>query len=350
MKNLVAAGKTTALDLFTEPFLSDGLTGSYDIEVTPVKHTDKIVQFTEPGHPDHFIDMSQVYLSIECVIMKKGQSEPIDPDTRMRTKQILLDALFSHSILSLNRTEIGDTSENFAVQNALLYTLGYDTSAKHAMLNETIGWRRHAPTIEAGMHPSDGTLNAVGRLMTGAFSTPRFVVPEVELDLKLKLGGSEVKRVNGVDEGIYLKIQRASLIMRRVCVAPKIAKDIMSKLKRSPAVYPYHLITSDITTMPNGNLGNQKLTQIINISIEGMAHHRISLRDKVPTRIFIAFRYDTEKHDSELVYDYGLRNQTVYPKEVGVLTKMITILIHFHVSAGHLFGREISAAKTIQRY
>ena len=252
MKSLIAEGKTTALDLFTEPFMTDGLVSSYDIEVTPTKHTDNIIQFSEPGHPDHFIDMSQIYLSIECVIMRNGQSEAVKPTIGMEINEVLLDALVSRSVLSLNHTEIGDTSDNYARQNALAYTLGYDSDSKLQILNSVIGWDGRIAVVEASEQPSDGTLNAVGRLMTGAFSTPRLVVPEVDFDLKLKLGGANVRKVSWKDEDMFLKIQHASLTLRRVCVQPKIAQDIMSQLKRSPAVYPYHLITTDTSSVPTG--------------------------------------------------------------------------------------------------
>ena len=259
MKSLIAEGKTTALDLFTEPFLSDGLTNTYDIEIAPTRHTDRVIQFTEPGHPDHFLDLSQVYLSLEFVVMKTGVADPIPfskTEDKMQLPALLIDSLFSRSVVTLNRQEVGDTSDNFAQRNWLLYELGYDGSAANSLMY-TIGLHKSSGALYTPAMWVDNATNTVvrviGRQVAGVFSTPRLLLPDIELGLKFQIaekGGYYPKDSEYKDH--YIKINRATLTIRRVCVNPKIAHAIERQLKHAPAVYPYHRIGLEIDTVPKG--------------------------------------------------------------------------------------------------
>ena len=282
-----AQGLNTGLNLYSVPSTDTSLLqGARWVEYSPAVPKVDPIEFTVPKGTS-FIDLSKTQLFIT---LKITQADGTDLD--VQTVGLINNPL--HSIIKqfsirLNGTLITEQSDTYAYRAYIETLLNYDDSQKDTFLTSalyykdtagnmdepnpaqaTAGKTNKGLTTRASYTTASATLGLIGTPFCDIFHTDRFLVPDVEVKIKLNLHSSDfmLMSVAGTEK---VEIIKARLKVRHVNVTPSVAL----QLSKSVAKYPLRSVSTHLKTLTTGVL-TESFDNIFNSGI-------------VPERLIIGF-------------------------------------------------------------
>ena len=282
-----AQGLNSGLSLYSVPPTDTSLLqGARWVEYSPVVPGVDPIEFTIPKGTS-FIDLSKTQLFIT---MKITQADGTDID--VVTVGLINNPL--HSIIKqfsirLNGTLITEQSDTYAYRAYIETLLNYDDSQKDTFLTSALYYKDTAGnmdepnpaqatagkpnkglTTRASYTTASATLGLIGTPFCDIFHTDRFLVPDVEVKIKLNLHSSDfmLMSVVGTEK---VEIIKARLKVRHVNVTPSVAL----QLSKSVSKYPLRSVSTHLKTLTTGVL-TESFDNIFNSGI-------------VPERLIIGF-------------------------------------------------------------
>ena len=259
-----AQGLNSGLDLYSVPATDTSLLhGARWVEYSPLVPGVDPIEFSIPKGTTSFIDLSKTQLLVELQILK-DTGEDIDVET-VGLINNPLHSMIKQLSIRLNGTLITEQSDTYAYRAYIESLLNYTKSEKETFLTSSLFYKDTAgnmdepdPTKAGGdknlglFKRSQYTLksNIVGLIGTpfcDIFQTDRFLVPKVEVKIKINLNSNEFLLMSSVaDEQV--KIVSAKLRVRHVNVTPSVDM----KLSQAMVKYPLRTVSTHLKTLTNG--------------------------------------------------------------------------------------------------
>ena len=270
-----AQGLNSGLDLYSVPATDTSLLhGARWVEYSALVPGADPIEFTIPKGTTSFIDLSKTQLLVELQILK-ATGEDIDVGT-VGLVNNPLHSLFKQFSVRLNGTLITEQSDTYAYRAYIESLLNYTRSEKETYLTsglfykDTYGNMDEPDPTKAGAAQNKGLLrrskytlagNIVGLSGTpfcDIFQTDRFLVPKVEVKIKINLNSNEFLLMSTVaDEQV--KIVSAKLRVRHVNVTPSVDM----KLSQAMVKYPLRTVSTHLKLLPMASCLNPLVTSLI---------------------------------------------------------------------------------------
>ena len=264
-----AQGLNTGLNLFSVPSTDTSLLqGARWVEYAPIVPNVDPIEFIIPKGTS-FIDLSKTQLFITLKITK-----PNGANIDVLTVGLINNPL--HSIIKqfsirLNGTLITEQSDTYAYRAYIESLLNYDKSAKETFLTSALFYKDTAghmdepdASLDKDNAGNDGLYkrsaytaasNVVGLLGTpfcDIFHTERFLVPDVEIKIKLNLHSNAFILMSSAGPPATEKVQiiQARLRVRHINVTPSVSL----RLTNAMVKYPLRTVSTHLKTLTGGVL------------------------------------------------------------------------------------------------
>ena len=262
-----AQGLNSGLDLYSVPATDTSLLhGAKWIEYSPLVAGVDPIEFTIPKGTTSFIDLSKTELLVEIQIVK-DTGEDLDGKTAAFVNNPLHSMIKQLSI-RLNGTLITEQSDTYAYRAYIESLLNYTAAEKGSFLTSALFYKDTAGNMDE-TDPEQATAakknlglfrraqytydsNIIGLMGTpfcDIFQTDRFLVPNVEVKIKINIHSNEFMLMSPAG-GEQVKIISAKLRIRQVNVTPS----VNMKLSLGMAKYPLRTVSTHLKTLTNGVL------------------------------------------------------------------------------------------------
>lgn len=235
------------LELFSLPPTQTTIEGSHTVYYKPISSLtdDSPIEFVVPGQGDEYIDLAHTMLSMRVKIEVPKTEET----TKVGPINNLLHSMFNQIDVFLNQKLVSPPNNAYAYRAYIETLLNYGPAAKSSHLssvlwyNDTAGKMDGVDDSNTGLNNrrtvigDDRTVDLLGHLHCDIFNQERFLLNGVEMRLRLVRTSNAFCLMTSSKEP-KISIVEASLLVRRVKVAPGILLAHARALCKSTAKYP----------------------------------------------------------------------------------------------------------------
>ena len=260
------------LDLFSVPPTQTSIEQATLVEYHPVSSLSDgaPIEFDISASGEDYIDLANSQLYVRMKITKADGS-PIAQDEKVGPINNLLHSLFSQVDISLNGTQITDSSNTYAYRALIEDVLSYGSEAKKSHLTCSLYYKDEAGKMDTN-DPSAGDLtnsglitrsaytaggreiDMVGRLHADIFFQSRYMLNEVNLKIKLTRSKDSFCLMSNEAEQYKIKILSAVMRIRKVKISPSVYLAHAKVLETAMAKYPIKRVICKTFTVPAGHL------------------------------------------------------------------------------------------------
>lgn len=274
------------LDIFALPQTQVSIEEVEYLEYKPTAsiENDGEIEFNILPSDDHYIDVSQTYLSL-CASIVDDDYGIIDDDDNVGTVNLPFHSFFSNVSVALNNKTLSppthlypyrayfETLFNYnctAKESHQTLALYYkDTAGKMNSLTENLG------LLERKKHFEKSKIVAMfGKVSTDILGQSKFLINGVGLNIVFSRAKAAFCLMHAGTQKYCVKIHSAILHVKRVKIAPSILLAHHKVLQTATAKYPVSRVDVKNFTIPNGSS-----THSIDVVFSG----------QLPVRVIIAF-------------------------------------------------------------
>lgn len=238
------------LELFTLPPTQTTIEGTHTVYYKPISSLtdDSPIEFVVPGQGDEYIDLAHTMLSMRVKIetpppAKDGEAVKVGPVNN------LLHSMFNQVDVFLNQKPVSPPNNAYAYRAYVETLLNYGPGAKESHLTSALWYSDTAgkmdDTIDANIGLTNRrillggnkTIDLLGHLHCDIFNQERFLLNGVEMRLRLVRTNNAFCLMSS-SKDCTIRITEASLLVRRVKIAPGILLAHARALSKSTAKYP----------------------------------------------------------------------------------------------------------------
>ena len=273
------------LDLFQAPVQKTGILEGEWIEKTPhggIASGDSPIEFLIDGSTDHYIDLNNTFLSIQCHV-KKYDGTLLPEDSAVIPANYLLHTLFQSLDIEINGIEVEHES-NYAYRAYLETLLNHGTEAKSTHLATSMWYNNIPPKATADYTDHELELAAplaskiakrnmidmIGRIHSDLFHQIRYLIPGMNIRIQLRRNNSRfvLEKLKNSDTNEYIiDLVKAELLVRRVKVHPTVYTTHHQLLGKGHSVqYPINHVETMFFTVSSGRQ-DQNITVLQNRQI-----------------------------------------------------------------------------------
>jgi hypothetical protein len=277
---------------------------------------------------DEYLDLNDTILYLRIKITKSNGTD-LDDATKVYPTNLLLSSLFSDITLSLNDTVIEGGNGLYPYKSMMTSLLQFNSEIKKTHLRAA-GFEEDKQEREEWL-TKNKSLELMGPLFLDFFTQSKYLLPGVDVRLKMTYSKLPFCLMNDGKESMKLKIERATLFIRRVKVNPAVVLGHELGLKNNNAIYPIqqsemitYLITAGSSSHVQDHLCRGNLPKLV---IVGLVSNEAfnGKKDKDPT-LFDHFdlNYLALCSDGECI-PYSQPIEADFPKGHAVQAYMRTI-------------------------
>jgi len=286
------------LDLFSVPLSKTSVLEGEVHELGPLRapRGNAPIEFEIDGNTDHYLDLSNSFLHVQCKVLKQDGTEltNVDDDKKIAPSNNLLHSLFQSLTIQINGKEI-EHEANYAHKAFLSNKLNFGKDAKsthitpHLWIEDEM-FENHTEKLSAQQQTKmtsrvnkvslSKTLDLIGRPNSVLFNQPRYLIPGLVINIKLQRNNADfvLQKTEGHETDYKIEIISAELLVRKVRVHPSIATSHMTLLNQGKKVlYPIHQTDTQFFTISPGRQ-NERINILQNkqeakIVIVGLVSH-----------------------------------------------------------------------------
>lgn len=277
------------LDLFSMNPTQTSIEETNFVSINPihsVTNTDVPLEFNIPGTSDQYIDPSNIFIYLKIKLTDEDGSELTDTDHVVYPTTNFLYSCFSQMQVYLNETSLGTSAANFPYRTYIETLLNFSQDAKKSHL-QSVGYynlQDEGSTADAVEKKKTTTFEYYGRLNGDIFSQERFILPMVDMRIKLTRSApqfalnirSKPTATSPAPKPIF-QILETYLYTRKVKLTPQKHMQIEKALLTNTAKYPIRRIETKIFNFAQGlssiNLSNVVMGNIPQKVIVGIVDH-----------------------------------------------------------------------------
>lgn len=237
------------LELFTLPPTQTTIEGTHSVYYKPISSLtdDSPIEFVIPGQGDEYIDLAHTMLSmrvkIEVPDIKQDEAIKVGPVNN------LLHSMFNQVDVFLNQKLVSPPNNAYAYRAYIETLLNYGPAAKSSHLSSVLWYNDTAGKMDDTADGNVGLVNRrtilgknkmvdlLGHLHCDIFNQERFLLNGVEMRLRLVRTNNAFCLMSS-SKDCTIRITEASLLVRRVKIAPGILLAHARALSKSTAKYP----------------------------------------------------------------------------------------------------------------
>lgn len=260
------------LDLFNVPLTKTSILEGELHELGPLRSPsgNSPIEFEIDGNTDRYLDLSNSFIHVQCKVTHADGSAITDTvaDIKVTPANNLLHSLFSSLTIQINGKEI-EHEANYAHKAFLTSILNYGTDAKSTHLS-TSHWiddkmgEEHTATLtgpqktkmsaRSARLAGSKSLDMIGRLNSSLFNQHRYLIPGLNLHIKLLRNSPEfvLQKSEATADNFVIEITKIEMLVRKLEIHPSIAVSHNSLLSQGKRVqYPInHTETQFFTISP----------------------------------------------------------------------------------------------------
>lgn len=286
------------LDLFNVPLTKTSVLEGEFHEILPIRsaRSNAPIEFEIDGNTDHYVDLNNTFLHVECKVKSKNGEELSDTaaDIKIAPSNNLFHSLFASLTVQINGKQI-EHEPNYAHKAYLTNKLNYGKDAKsthlssHFWIEDNMG-EEHTASLSGAQKTKiksraaklvgSKTLDMVGKLNSPLFNQPRYLIPGLNIYIKLQQNSPEfiLQKTEEHDGEYKIEISKIELLVRKLWVHPSITRSHNSLLAQGKKVqYPVNHTQVEFFHISQGRqsekihiLQNQQEAKII---IVGFLNH-----------------------------------------------------------------------------
>ncbi|XP_072051654.1 uncharacterized protein F54H12.2-like [Amphiura filiformis] len=269
----------TETDLFSVPPTQTDILSSQFLEYKPLNAvtSDGPLEFTVPGSPDGYLDLSQTQLYVRAKITLPDGAD-IPQDAPVGPTNLFLHSMFNQVDVHLNDRMVSVASNTYAYRAMIetLLTYGSDATKSHltsslfykdtpykmdicdpALIDDeaNVGLKKRAQFTH-----NSRVVDMVGMIHSDIFCQEKFLLGGVDLKLKLHRSKNEFCLLRGIRPQIQqpayrVQIMDATLFVRSAKLNPTLTMSHAKELERGvTAKYPIRRVDVKSFSIPQGNL------------------------------------------------------------------------------------------------
>ena len=257
----------TSLDLFKKNIVQTAIIDGSWIEIRPINSIEETapVDFHIDGTSEDFLDLSETYLKVKARITS-ANGENGYPDAEMVAPvNLILQSMWSKLDVSFNGKRVSSSGHTYPYRAYVESTLNLGSDVKRGQLSAS-GWHADTPghfdTLAAqnvgfitrkAMGLGRRTISLMGRLHADVFNQNRCLVDGVNVHIQLTRSNDQfcLMKANNVEENYKVKLEEASLFVRKLKVLPSCRLGIYKALSSSPLRYPIRRTEQRVFSISN---------------------------------------------------------------------------------------------------
>ena len=268
------------LDLFTVPPTQTSIESGSFVEYHPVSSIGDggPIEFDVQSSGQFYLDFANTQLHVRAKITKADGTD-LDADSPTGPVNLFLHSLFQQVDVSLNDTQVTQSSGTYAYRAYIETLLSYGPQAKTSQLSSGLYFKdtpgkmdkgnpHHANAVDRNpglVHRSEVTneshvADMCGRLHADIFFQDRYLLNEVNVKIRL-VRNKDVFCImsNQHAHAFKVSILSAVLMVRKVQISPSVFVAHAKVLENGLAKYPIRRVVCKTYTIPAGNLdGNHE--------------------------------------------------------------------------------------------
>lgn len=259
------------LDLFSVPPTQTSIENATFVEYHPISSLSDgaPIEFEVSSSGDDYIDFNDSQLCVRIKIVKADGSN-LTQTAKVGPVNNTLHSLFSQVDVSLNGTQITDSSNTYSYRSYIEDLLSFGSEAKKSHLTCALFYKDEAGKMEsvnptandandglkkrAAFTAGSNEVDLIGRLHTDIFFQPRYMLNEVNTRIKLSRNKDTFCLMSDDAELYRVKITSAVLRIRKVKIAPSVYLSHAKVLESGMAKYPIRRVVCKSVTIPIGCL------------------------------------------------------------------------------------------------
>lgn len=255
------------LELFTLPPTQTTIEGTHSVYYKPIASLtdDSPIEFVIPGQGDEYIDLAHTMLSMRVQIVspttKDGVPITVGPVNN------LMHSMFNQVDVFLNQKLVSPPNNAYAYRAYIETLLNYGPAAKSSHLTSVLWYNDSAGKMDDVGDGNSGlttrrtvigtnkTIDLLSHLHCDIFNQERFLLNGVEMRLRL-VRSNNAFCLMSASKNCAIRITEASLLVRRVKIAPGILLAHARALSKSTAKYPLTRVEVKAISMHAGIHGD----------------------------------------------------------------------------------------------
>lgn len=230
------------------------------------------IEFRVEGSEELYVDLAETLLHVKVKVVK-GDGTALAADEAAGPANLFLHSLFSQVDVFLNQRLVSSSSPTYPYRAMIETLLSYDAGAKNsqlqsAMYYKDVAGRMDEPNPEAAaaavnqglkarasLVRNDKSVDLIGRLHCDIFQQNKYLINGVDLQVKCVRSSNSFCLLASEDTADYkVLIQSATLMVRKVQVAPSVRLAHEKALLKSTAKYPIDRVLVNVYSVPEGNM------------------------------------------------------------------------------------------------
>ena len=256
----------SSLDLFQKNIVQTAITDGTWFEIRPINSIEETapVDFHIDGTSEDFVDLSETYLKIKARITTADGEEGHTDDHMVAPVNLVLQSMWSKLDVSFNGKRVSSSGHTYPYRAYVETALNSGLDTKKGQLSAS-GW--HADS--AGHFDTLGAQNSgfisrkqlglgrraiclMGRLHADVFNQSRCLIDGVNIHVQLTRSNDQFTIMRAdMDENYKLKLEEASLFVRKIKVLPSCRLGIYKALSSAPVRYPIRRTEQRVFSISN---------------------------------------------------------------------------------------------------
>ena len=251
----MADAAPNSLDLFLKTNIQTAITDGSWLEVRPLNSIEEAapVDFHVDGTSENFIDLSETYLKVKVRITTPDGDAGYGEGDMVAPINLLLQSMWSKLDISFNGKRVSSSGHSYAHRAYVETLFNFGEDVKNGQLSAA-GWfvdtAEHFDTLNAqnqgfmtrkNMGQNRRMIGMMGRLHADVFNQNRLLLDGVDVHIQLTRSEDRfcIMAPRGENAQNYkIKLEEASLFIRKVQVLPSARLGIYKGLSTAAARYP----------------------------------------------------------------------------------------------------------------
>ena len=249
----MAEAAPSSLDLFQKTDTQTAIVDGSWMEIRPLNSIEERapIDFHIDGTSEDFIDLADTYLKVKVRITSANGEAGYGVDDQVAPVNLLIQSMWSKLDVSFNGKRISSSGHTYPFRAYIETALNFGNDVKNGQLSAS-GWHmdttEHFDTLGAQnigfatrkqLGQGQQLISLMGRLHADIFNQNRLLIDGVNVHVQLTRSEDRfcIMRGNGA-ENYKIKLEEASLFVRKVQVLPSCRLGIYKALSTASARYP----------------------------------------------------------------------------------------------------------------
>ena len=245
------------------------------------------IEFNIISSTSDYLDLNDTLLYIQVKVVGSDGKE-LAKDVDVTPSNYLFHTLFKDVVLSLNSEKIEGGNNDYTYKALLETILNYNNDTKKTSLT-SIGYDE-SDAVRKGWIKESKVLNMCGSLQLDFFDQPKYLIPGVNVFLRLQRNASSFSLISPTLKPKIICLE-SKLYVRRVKVEPSVLIGHQMGLNSMNAVYPYRKTKFVSYTIASGSssfykdqiFGDTRLPKFILVTFQKASQYSGNYNEDIST-------------------------------------------------------------------